>query len=124
MFKRQSPTTEGATAKYITKRVQSKDPVNEIRVFVDMIKTTGNEVNIYVKDKPNSVSLILIHYRIRNSPDEKNSSQEIQNDIITEEFRINNLDSDSFAIKLTMKGTDRLNVPRIKDIRIVGLGNV
>ena len=41
-------TNEGALAKYITKRVRTKDPVNQIRVFVDMFKTSGNEINVYV----------------------------------------------------------------------------
>ena len=117
-------TNEGALAKYITKRVRTKDPVNQIRVFVDMFKTSGNEINVYVKDRPISTAedFDSLPYKKLIRQEEFFSSD--SSDIVTEEFRISGLDADSFAIKLTMTGTDRLNVPRITSIRVVGLGDV
>ena len=46
---------------------------------------------------------------------------ETTNDIITEEFRITNLDTDKFAIKIVMTGTNDLHVPKIKGMRAVAL---
>ena len=118
-----SPTTnEGANAKYITKQVHTKDPIDEIRVFVDMIKTINNKVDIFVKDKPNNISTDFdtISYKKLTRQDELISTD--SNDIVTEEFRISGLNTDAFAIKLVMTGSDRLNVPRIKGMRVIGLG--
>ena len=116
------PTTnEGGKSKYITKTIELKTPATDIRVFLDMVKTNTNKIHVYIKYRPESTSVDFdsLPYEKLTLQDETFSENE--NDIITEEYRISSLNTNKFAIKIVMTGTDDLSVPRIKGMRAIAL---
>jgi len=106
--------TDGSSlSKYISPTVNFNNSINGIRVDFDAICPTGNWIEVYYSDGKNPFVEIPIKY-----PESGVSStyQSFSYEAVME--YISNLE-----VKIVMKGTDTIGVPKIKNLKIIGLND-
>jgi len=118
-----APTGTSNASNYMTKRFSLANPATALKVLFDANRPSPSTINVYYKivEEGDTSDFDKIPY-VLASIDSADSPDDNENSFKEREFTINNLNSfSSAAIKIEMKSTNTVQVPRIKNLRIIAL---
>ena len=118
-----APTGTSNASNYMTKRFSLDNPATALKVLFDANKPSSSTINVYYKivEEGDTRDFDKIPYRLATI-DNLDSSDDNPNLFKEREFTINNLNSfSSAAIKIEMKSSNSVFVPRIKNLRVLAL---
>ena len=118
-----APTGTSNASNYMTKRFSLANPSTALKVLFDANRPSPSTINVYYKivEEGDTRDFDKIPYTLATI-DSVDSADENENSIKEREYTINDLNSfSSAAIKIEMKSTNTVQVPRIKNLRILAL---
>lgn len=118
-----APTGTSNASNYMTKRFSLANPSTALKVLFDANRPSPSTINVYYKivEEGDTRDFDKIPYRLA-SIDSTDSPDDNENSFKEREYTINNLNSFSSAsVKIEMKSTNTVQVPRIKNLRILAL---
>ncbi len=118
-----APTGTSNASNYMTKRFSLDNPATALKVLFDANKPSSSTINVYYKivEEGDTRDFDKIPYRLATI-DNLDSSDDNPNLFKEREFTINDLNSfSSAAIKIEMKSSNSVFVPRIKNLRVLAL---
>jgi len=118
-----APTGTSNASNYMTKRFSLANPSTALKVLFDANRPSPSTINVYYKivEEGDTRDFDKIPYRLATI-DSGDSPDDNENSFKEREYTINNLNSFSSAsVKIEMKSTNTVQVPRIKNLRILAL---
>ena len=118
-----APTGTSNASNYMTKRFSLANPSTALKVLFDANRPSPSTINVYYKivEEGDTRDFDKIPY-VLASIDSTDSPDDNENSFKEREYTINNLNSFSSAsVKIEMKSTNTVQVPRIKNLRILAL---
>jgi len=118
-----APTGTSNASNYMTKRFSLANPSTALKVLFDANRPSPSTINVYYKivEEGDTRDFDKIPYRLATI-DSGDSPDDNENSFKEREYTINDLNSFSSAsVKIEMKSTNTVQVPRIKNLRILAL---
>ena len=118
-----APTGTSNASNYMTKRFSLANPSTALKVLFDANRPSPSTINVYYKivEEGDTRDFDKIPYRLATI-DSGDSPDDNENSFKEREYTINDLNSfSSAAIKIEMKSTNTVQVPRLKNLRILAL---
>ena len=118
-----APTGTSNASNYMTKRFSLANPATALKVLFDANRPNPSTIDIYYKivEEGDTRDFDKIPYALATI-DSADSADDNENSFKEREYTINDLNSfSSAAIKIEMKSTNTVQVPRIKNLRIIAL---
>jgi len=118
-----APTGTSNASNYMTKRFSLDNPATALKVLFDANRPSSSSINVYYKivEEGDTRDFDKIPYKLATI-DSGDSPDDNENLFREREFTINDLNSfSSAAIKIEMKSSNSVFVPRIKNLRILAL---
>ena len=118
-----APTGTSNAANYITKRFSIENPATALKILFEANRPDPATVNVYYKivEEGDIRDFDSIPY-VLATPDRTDNPDENPAFFAEREYTVSNLNSFSTAaVKLELKSTSTVEVPRIKNLRIIAL---
>ena len=118
-----APTGTSNSSNYMTKRFSLANPSTALKVLFDANRPSPSTINVYYKivEEGDTRDFDKIPYTLATI-DSGDSPDDSENSFKEREYTINDLNSfSSAAIKIEMKSTNTVQVPRLKNLRILAL---
>tara|TARA_R100000742_G_C4279654_1_gene105041 strand:- start:4324 stop:10917 length:6594 start_codon:yes stop_codon:yes gene_type:complete len=118
-----APTGTSNASNYMTKRFSLANPATALKVLFDANRPSPSTIDIYYKivEEGDTRDFDKIPYTLATI-DSADSPDDNENSFKEREYTINDLNSfSSAAIKIEMKSTNTVQVPRLKNLRVLAL---
>ena len=112
----------GKHSAYITKRVMLETSSTSIKVLFEAIRTSGNDIKVFVKIKGDSTPGTFNDMNYFEVPAISYPSSETKKQFRAFDYEIKSLpEFQEFSVKIVMIGNDQSDVPKIRNLRALAL---